>query len=398
MSSPIFIHVLSLNIIGGVEALYIHYIKEALTQGKSVHYTSVSGKKPHEQFDSVLKDLSHKPFLEQYVAGVRLPRWLQFIVNIRRGMIEDLVKPTAWVFWNRIEEKVPSGHSVYYEHGASWSLFPTKKRKEFLRHCSSFIANSEAASIMLQKRWDIKAPITVIPNPLRPDITIASSPRTLNCAKPLRLGFIGRLVPVKGAFIALHVVKSLVDKKIPVTLFIAGVGMQEESLRVAAKKLGIASHVIFSGCVSDVTAWLDSIDILIVPSIREPLGLVSLEAAARGIPVIASAVDGLPEVVSDGQTGFLLQPKILLKHAGPLLSETEGLPEVVVDPIKKDLEEAKLIDPCDCTEAILKLLQNSSLYTQLSENALQKASSRPLFSAYYESLNSILEKEIEVVE
>lgn len=398
MSLPIFIHVLSLDTVGGVEALYVHYLQDALARGGAIHYTCVSGKHPHPHFAEFLSKCSHKPFLEQYVMGMRLPKWLRVITNIRRGIVEDLVKPTSWVFWNRIEDKTPPGPSIYYEHGASWTLEPTKKRTAFLRHPKAFIANSEAASIMLQKRWNVTSPISVVPNPLRPDIALASAPRTLSSSAPLRLGFIGRLVPVKGPLIPLHVLKYFLDARIPTTLSIAGVGEEEASMKSLAKKLNISSSVAFNGCVSDVASWFDSIDILLVPSIREPLGLVSLEAAARGVPVIAANVDGLAEVVLHEKSGVLVEPKIPLEKAGSLISGFSGLPNVVVSPRLKDLVAPQVIDPKDVFHAICRFLHTPSLYEACSVHGLEVARARSSFDTYALALKSILENSHDMVE
>ena len=398
MSSPIFIHVLSLDTVGGVESLYVHYLKEALARGGAIHYTCVSGKKPNPHFSSVLSQGTHRPFLEQYIMGLRVPKWLSSLIHIRRGMIEDLVKPTSWVFWNRIEDRAPPGHSIYYEHGASWTVPPTKKRKEFLHNCSTFIANSQAASLMLQKRWDIASPITVIPNPLRPDISPAAIPRSGSLRHPLRLGFIGRHVSVKAPLVPLHVLRELLEANIPATLSVAGVGPMTSTLHHTSKRLGIDSSISFCGCVSDVSSWFDSIDILLVPSIREPLGLVSLEAAARGVPVIAANVDGLPEVVSHEKTGLLVNPTIPLKKAKDLIVDWSGLPDTVVAPLQRELVEPKVIAPHDCVLAIRRLMEDPVFYSTCSAHAIELAQTRASFDSYYTSLKSILENTQKMVE
>jgi glycosyltransferase involved in cell wall biosynthesis len=69
---------------------------------------------------------------------------------------------------------------------------------------------------------------------------------------------------------------------------------------------GFDEDVEFHGFVSDKESIYSGLDLVVVPSLaEEPFGLAALEPAARGIPVIASARGGLPEVVDDGQTGFL---------------------------------------------------------------------------------------------
>ena len=352
MTLPVLIHVLSLDTIGGVETLYAHFLEEALARGTAVHHTSVCGKPPNKKLLMRFEKIAHTPFLEEHVMGVRLPRFLRGLVHIRRGMVEEIAKPSAWVFWNRIEDSIPTGTTIYYEHGAAWNVPITKNRTKFLQHSSKIVANSHAAALVLKEKWHVDAPICVVPNPLRPDLPISEISRSLQSTNSIRLGLIGRLVPVKGLFVALHTLKVLVDRGINATLSIAGVGQLESMGRRFAEKLGLSSFVTWRGCVESVTDFYDSIDLLLVPSIREPLGLVSLEAAARGVPVIAAAVDGLPEAVIDGKTGLCIAPTISLASAKELLPSMLGVPEVVVNPITKSLQEPKVLDPAHLADAI----------------------------------------------
>ncbi len=391
MSSPVFIHILSLDTIGGVESLYVHFITEALSQGTVAHYTSVSGKPPHKKLAAHFDTLCYKTFLEEHIMGIRLPKFLRSIVRLRRSMVHDIVKPTFWTFWNRIEEGSIPGPSAYYEHGAAWNVAPSKKRKRFLSSCSCFIANSHAAALVLKQKWDIQSPITVIPNPLRPDISIIDTPRTLVSSHPLRLGFIGRLVSVKGLLVALHTLKTLIDRGINASLSIAGVGHLEETGKQCALALGISSSVIWKGCLDCVTDFYDTIDVLLVPSIREPLGLVSLEAAARGVPVIAAAVDGLPEAVLDGKTGECILPTLSLHEAREFLIDHGTLPDLVVDIQEQALRPPKVVDPRLFADAVERLLSNTTRYNEFSSNGISHARSRSDFHSYFNTLQNVLQ-------
>jgi glycosyltransferase involved in cell wall biosynthesis len=391
---PVLIHVLSLDTIGGVEALYIHYLQEALSRGTAIHFTSVCGKPPQKAFSEHFESIGHRPFLEEYVCGVRLPRFLRSIVHIRRSMVQGIVNPTYWVFWNRIESQCPSGEAIYYEHGGAWNLAPTKGRRKFLAHCAHYIANSQAAAIMLKEKWHVNRPIHVIPNPLRPDIPIIETPRKPPQGNVVRLGCIGRLVPVKGTLVALHALKILLERGINATLSIAGEGHLENTTRKLADRLGITKSVIWNGRLSSITGWFDSIDILLVPSIREPLGLVALEAAARGAPVIAAGVDGLPEAVLDKKTGLCLKPTIPLSAARDLLLDVNGLPDLVVDPASCQLRPPLVVDPSTYADAIELLINDPTRYTEYSANAIIHAKSRSDFTAYYNALSELFEKSV----
>jgi glycosyltransferase involved in cell wall biosynthesis len=91
--------------------------------------------------------------------------------------------------------------------------------------------------------------------------------------------------------------------------YFAGVGSEMASLKKIAVQLGLAEEVVFMGFVSDVPALLSSVDLFVLPSLYEGLGVAALEAMAAGKPVVATRAGGLPELVEDQVTGFLVPPK-----------------------------------------------------------------------------------------
>ena len=89
---------------------------------------------------------------------------------------------------------------------------------------------------------------------------------------------------------------------------LAGDGSLRQSLENTATRLGLKDDVQFLGFVSDIPTFLSQVDIFVLPSLFEGLGVAALEAMAAGKAVIASRVGGLAEVVLDGVTGFLVAP------------------------------------------------------------------------------------------
>jgi N-acetyl-alpha-D-glucosaminyl L-malate synthase BshA len=96
-----------------------------------------------------------------------------------------------------------------------------------------------------------------------------------------------------------------VRESIDARLVLVGDGPEYGRTRELVETLGLAEYVRYVGVVDDVAPLLAAADVLLLPSETESFGLVALEAMASGVPVVASDVGGLPEVVEHGVTGFL---------------------------------------------------------------------------------------------
>jgi glycosyltransferase involved in cell wall biosynthesis len=94
-------------------------------------------------------------------------------------------------------------------------------------------------------------------------------------------------------------------------LLLAGDGPERERLRRLAVKLGLRERTEFLGDIAheQVPATLARLDVFAMPSTYEGFGVAALEAEAMEVPVVASAIYGLPDVVDDGVTGLLVPPK-----------------------------------------------------------------------------------------
>jgi len=124
------------------------------------------------------------------------------------------------------------------------------------------------------------------------------------------VGVVARLEPEKGHthLVAAwpHVVAAAPDT----WLAIVGEGSECAALREQAAALPAPARdrIIFTGRREDVAALTADLDIAVLPSLREAQGISILEAMARRVPVVASAVGGIPEVVADGVSGLLVPP------------------------------------------------------------------------------------------
>jgi glycogen(starch) synthase len=114
----------------------------------------------------------------------------------------------------------------------------------------------------------------------------------------------------KGADIALTAFASIVDRFPRARLTIAGEGPERSGLEQQAIALGVNDLVEFVGWVAreQVPALINSAAIVIIPSWREGLPWVAMEAAHMARPIVATSVGGLPDVIVDHQTGILVEP------------------------------------------------------------------------------------------
>ena len=126
----------------------------------------------------------------------------------------------------------------------------------------------------------------------------------------LSLLYVGRLAIEKGVDTLLEACRLLTDAALPYRLRIVGSGPLEASCRSLAAALDLTGQVEFVGAIArpGLGAMYRWSNIVCVPSLSEPFGLVALEALAAGRPVIASRVGGLPFIVEDGKTGALVPP------------------------------------------------------------------------------------------
>lgn len=123
------------------------------------------------------------------------------------------------------------------------------------------------------------------------------------------VGVIGRLAHVKGLDIMLLAWAGIVTRHAAARLLIVGDGPERAELEQQAASLGVADSVIFAGHHSDIPECLAAIDLAVVPSRSEGFPMALIEQMAAGLPVVAAAVGGIPEIISDGINGVLVPPE-----------------------------------------------------------------------------------------
>lgn len=136
----------------------------------------------------------------------------------------------------------------------------------------------------------------------------------LNRAKPRPsypvILYVGRLAPRKGVDYLLQAMQNVIKRFPKARLVVVGAGPLEHHLKDLSKRLGLQNSIMFLGYVSDerIQRLLIFSDVVVVPSTFEGCPIVLLEAMAAGKPVVASAVQGIPEVVKPDFSGLLVEP------------------------------------------------------------------------------------------
>jgi glycosyltransferase involved in cell wall biosynthesis len=136
--------------------------------------------------------------------------------------------------------------------------------------------------------------------------TVRSSPH-----RPLRLVYFGRVAREKGLYELLQGMRLAHELGVDARLVIAGSGAEEGRLKRYAQALGMAARVTFAGPVfgADKVKLFAGADVMLLPSYSEGLPYALLEGMAAGIPVIATPVGAIPDVVSEGIHGLLVPPR-----------------------------------------------------------------------------------------
>jgi glycosyltransferase involved in cell wall biosynthesis len=122
------------------------------------------------------------------------------------------------------------------------------------------------------------------------------------------VGTAARLTAQKGLDTLIEAARRLIEQDARIRVVIAGRGEQEARLRDLAARADPAGRIHLAGQLADIPAFLRALDVFVLPSRWEGLGIVLLEAMAHECPVVATRVGGIPEVVTDGVTGRLVAP------------------------------------------------------------------------------------------
>lgn len=186
---------------------------------------------------------------------------------------------------------------------------------------------------------------------------IAESKKWIGLRQGPVIGNIARLSSVKGQNYLIEAMKKVAERFSDVQLLFVGDGKIKEDLVKQAADLGLNKNIIFIPSIQDTSSVLALMDIFVMCSIQEGLGLSIMEAQAMGIPVIATNVGGIPELVENNKTGILVPPQDSASIARAIISllENKQLAKQLGVNAQKNIQENFTLDKMvDKTEALYK--------------------------------------------
>jgi glycosyltransferase involved in cell wall biosynthesis len=398
---PVVTHLVSLTQAAGVEAHFSELVRQARRSHPEFSHGWLNAAGPMHEFIAgrVAGELAHV-IHAKHRFGLPLPAHPAAVRTWHCRRELAAAGSEVVVIWNRtakakfVLDAAGERRCIHWEHGAAWDHGREAERRSYLRRVPLAIANSTAAKRVLELLWDYRGDVRVCRNALRPTLTpLEPKRKRFPHARPIKLGAAARLYPVKGLAIVLHAVARLraMSPPLDVELEVVGAGPELAPLKSLAESLRLAGKVTFRGAVNDMPAFYAGVDCLLHTPITEAFGLVALEAAAHGCPVVAAGVDGLSEAVVDGVTGRLIAPTLPLNRYVELGGALEGLPQCVYDPAADALREPRAVDPELLAAEVAALFEDARAYEARSASASAHVLAGPSFAAHVRDVMAVID-------
>ncbi|MGE0083156.1 MAG: glycosyltransferase family 4 protein [Desulfococcaceae bacterium] len=223
---------------------------------------------------------------------------------------------------------------IFSFHGLdSAGLMPFRRRiaSQLLAHVTSriFTVSASSAKLMSSHMGIAEKRIDIIPNGVDTGLFSPRKHSESDKKHILRIGTVGSLSPVKNQALLIRACAELIESGIRTEIHLAGEGRERERLENLIRSLGISDHVFLHGHVADIPAFLQKLDIFIMPSDSEAHPNALIEAMSAGLPCIATAVGGVPEVLDYGKYGCLVT-------ACDISQMRESLRELIANPDRRE--------------------------------------------------------------
>ena len=304
--------------IGGTEVATYHIARHLINEGHEVHIITIrdSGLPKEEITDGIYIHRVSNRFRQR-----RVTNWLfrlgalKKIAEINPDIIhcQDIWSGIIGLASKRLLGK------PYIACGQGTDIYSSWKHKKTVTKIVSKNADAVIALTedMRKRLLDIyKREVYIVPNGIElarfEGISRENTRKNLGIKSNEKIIlFVGTLRPVKGVKYLIKAMKTVFEKQHDARLFIVGSGKEEESLRTLARELNIEKQITFVGRVENelVPEYMAAADIFVLPSLREGMSVVILEAMASGLPIITTDTCGMSEIIRDGRNGLLVEPK-----------------------------------------------------------------------------------------
>jgi len=243
---------------------------------------------------------------------------------------------------------------IFHEHGGIL-MKPLRHRiceaiLQYVTDCFIFISQHDRDYFRSHSWLSEKSRMVVLNNPCVIEGT-KSTPRV--SSQIVTIGMVGQLNQMKGHIYCLQALAMLQKRGVNLDVYLVGDGAEKYHLEEFCRAHAITAH--FPGNVLDVSSYYEKFDVFIHPSLSEGFGMVIVEAMSFGLPVIATNVGGIPEIITNGQNGLLVEP-----------SSAEAIENV-----------------------LSLLISDKELNSRLSKNALKTYSEKYTFRKYIQQLEAI---------
>jgi len=398
-SAPM-LHRVNLDAVGGVEVSFLQYAQ--FRRQQSMADTVVVGENVHPRFAAALEPPIRAIWRSSFKRwhGLRLPRGFRGLRARQAARQIASKRPAAILAWNHIGNREIADIAqatdlplIHYEHGEAWRP-DARHAGLFFSRLSGAIVNSYAAERMLALRWGWQGAIERVYCSCDGVLPLDAARLASPMPGRIRLGAAARMIELKGHRIALHAVKILREQHgLNATLIIGGTGEEEQALHAESRRLGLTDFVEFKGSVANMANFYDNIDAMLVPSMVEPFGRTSMEAQARGCPLIVTAVDGLPETLEAGNTGAQVVPDWSLEEYNSELGGNVGsvLPWAY-SPVSDELIRPRAVSPDRLALAVCALVGDDKTYRSASLSGLRNANARYLPEWYGPAIDDAMKR------
>lgn len=174
---------------------------------------------------------------------------------------------------------------------------------KYYRNVDHFIVTT-----VKQKRYLLQQGIDESRISITPNFSLAKVADVIDTDNDeLHFAAFGRMVKKKGMHVLLHAFRQFLDAGNKAVLHIGGDGPERKHLEALAETLGLAHEVQFHGWINDADSFITHSDVMVLPSLDEPFGIVVLEIMAKGRPLIATRTDGPMEIL-DKNSAYLVDP------------------------------------------------------------------------------------------